>query len=219
MTTMEEIKSWPANFEPIVAKREASAPIQSINDLMVIQGPSKRSRTQQGTDISLSDRSPDSGVEFDPRLSTAQISPGNGSSGEIMLPSIEENSHSDEVAILRLEVAQLRNMFQHAMTSHNTCNMGDQQKSQDVHFDMADDRSKMTNLKKRLVQMEEMMYTMQYTSLPDTMKRIEELERAVNGMKAGAGEGSEEEIAKMKEVFGGFKESLNRMGDLFASRP
>lgn len=130
--------------------------------------------------------------------------------------SVEQGEHGDEIAALRLEVAQLHKTFLEATGSQGLRkDEGVKEEPQDAPLDMTtDERIRVARLEKRLAQVEGRMDKMHHTMVPNLRARVGRLEQVTEDLASRAGEGCAGEAAKVKEVFRGLKEAFVAVGDI-----
>lgn len=146
----------------------------------------------------------------------ASATPGpfaNMSPEPAMLASVEGDAPmgdaNDSLARMQMEMGHLRTLCQNAVASNNSIRELD---LGNVQAQMGMDRNRVQDLAVRVSQMEGMMNAMQNTSLGNVVDRVNELESAVEELKNKVGSGCEAEVAKMREVIGGLKNALDKVG-------
>lgn len=146
----------------------------------------------------------------------ASATPGpfaNMSPEPAMLASVEGDvpmgDANESLARMQTEMGHLRTLCQNAVASNNSIRELD---LGNVQAQMGMDRNRVQDLAVRVSQMEGMMNAMQNTSLGNVVDRVNELESAVEDLKNKVGGGCEAEVAKMREVMGGLKNALDKVG-------
>lgn len=143
----------------------------------------------------------------------ASATPGpfaNMSPEPAMLASVEGDvPMADANERIQMEMGHLRTLCQNAVASNNRIRELD---LGNVQAQMGMDRNRVQDLAVRVSQMEGMMNAMQNTSLGNIVERVNELETAVEDLKNKVGSGCEAEVAKMREVMGGLKNALDKVG-------
>lgn len=123
------------------------------------------------------------------------------------VPMADANERANER--IQMEMGHLRTLCQNAVASNNSIRELD---LGNVQAQMGMDRNRVQDLAVRVSQMEGMMNAMQNTSLGNIVERVNELEKAVEDLKNKVGSGCEAEVAKMREVMGGLKNALDKVG-------
>lgn len=115
--------------------------------------------------------------------------------------SIEADPNNDSAAMLNnFDCGDITG--DNVMNAHNT-NFGPEISQQhDGHM-----------LHRRLSHLENVVRAMQNILVPDLKDRLTTVEAALEEVKSKVGEGCEAEVAKMREVFGGMRETMARVGN------
>lgn len=74
------------------------------------------------------------------------------------------------------------------------------------------EESRVQDLQVRVSQLEGVVYTLQNRALGDIVDRVNELEKVVEDLKSKVGSGCHGEVAKMRDVMGGLKTALDKVG-------
>lgn len=119
------------------------------------------------------------------------------------MESIEAGPSNETVAMLN-NVAGVNRVEDSVLATHNNNkNFGSNNPQQhDVNM-----------LHGRLSHLENVVQAMQNVLVPDVKNRLTTVETALEGLKSKVGEGCEAEVAKMREVFGGMRETMARVGN------
>lgn len=133
-------------------------------------------------------------------LSTSKNSEGRDETPSSFKQRGHNDGLTDEVAVLRHEVAELHKMFQIAKVAHDTQNSIKDEELEPMPSDVVDDKTRVANLEKRVGRLAQMMHAMQHTSLPNVMDRLANLEKSMEGLECKAGDGYAAEVAKAREV-------------------
>ncbi|KAL1866739.1 hypothetical protein Daus18300_006683 [Diaporthe australafricana] len=132
-------------------------------------------------------------------------------SPEPMLASIEGDGLStngdDLLARIR---AEMRDICRSAFANRNN-NIGDLE-FHNVESEMEAERTRVTDLEVRVNQLEGMVHALQNTAIRSIASRVDTLESIVDDLKEKVGSGCDDEVAKMREVFGGLKGVLDKVG-------
>lgn len=128
-----------------------------------------------------------------------------------LMPSIESDGTEDgQVAALRNEVFQLRNVFQTIVANGNLMsNHG----MFDARARPGTDDEWAHGLHQRVSQLEGMVHAIQNASLTTIDERVVSLEKIIEQLKEKVGNGCDAEVAKMREVFGSLREAMTRVGN------
>lgn len=89
---------------------------------------------------------------------------------------------------------------------------GDPMAMAEAEGEMGVDKNRMRSLEVRLNQLEGMVYSIQNTSLVGIVEQVSQLEGAVKELENKVGSGCDAEVAKMREVMGGLKSALDKVG-------
>jgi len=140
-------------------------------------------------------------------------SPNPFMSPEPMLSSVERDvpmtDAGDSLARLQIEMGHLRTICQNVAA--NNKNFRDIELG-NIEAVMGMEKSRVGELEVKVRQLEGVVHALQNTSLGTIVDRVNELESAVEQLNAKIGSGCDAEVAKMREVMGGLKNSLNKMG-------
>lgn len=126
----------------------------------------------------------------------------------LVVKSVEEDGDVDQVAALRHEVNQLRNMCQNANVGNSSFNY----ELENVRAQIGADQNRVTGLDRRLSQLEGAVHAIQNLPVATVVERVNLLETAIDDLNAKVGDGYDAEIANMREVFDGLRETMARVG-------
>lgn len=84
---------------------------------------------------------------------------------------------------------------------------------QDMRANHISDNNQVNMLDGRLSHLENVVRAMQNVLVPSMEDRLTTMETALEKLKSKVGEGCEAEVAKMREVFGGMRETMARVGN------
>lgn len=121
-----------------------------------------------------------------------------------------ETDPTCETAPLRNGVDSVHNMGGGALDTNNS-HFG--YEMQDMRANHIPDKNQVNLLDGRLSHLENVVRAMQNVLVPAMENRLTTLETALEKLKSKVGEGCEAEVAKMREVFGGMRETMARVGD------
>lgn len=139
--------------------------------------------------------------------------PFANTSPEPMFASIEADvpnaDGNESLARIQMEMGHLRTICQNVAASNNSIRDID---LRNVQAEMGIDKNRMHGLEVRIKQLEGVVHALQNTSLGSIVERVNELESAVEDLKDKVGSGCDAEVAKMREVMGGLKSALDKVG-------
>lgn len=95
-----------------------------------------------------------------------------------------------------------------ANKNNNSCDLD----LHDVELEMRVERTRVTDLEGRINQLEGMVHVLQNTALRSIASRVDTLETIMDDLKEKVGSGCDDEVAKMREVTGGLKGALDKVG-------
>ncbi|KAK7737336.1 hypothetical protein SLS53_006639 [Cytospora paraplurivora] len=134
---------------------------------------------------------------------------------EPLIPSIEDgppdssSSDGDCLSMLRMEVVHLRTICQNVLQSNSNLRDLD---LRNVRAEMGIEKNRVTELDRRVGQLEGIVHALHNTSLTAVVERLTKMEELVDELQDKVGSGAEAEVAKMREVMGCMKEALDRVG-------
>jgi hypothetical protein len=124
---------------------------------------------------------------------------------EPILSSIERDvptaDSGDRLAQMQTEMHHMRSMIDNNASNTNN-----------VLLELTNVQAKMHSLEVKYNQLHGMVIAIQNNSLPSIVERVNELESIVGDLQQKVGSGSDAEVAKMREVMGDLKSSLNKVG-------
>ncbi|KAG8161015.1 hypothetical protein KVR01_009279 [Diaporthe batatas] len=133
-------------------------------------------------------------------------------SPEPMLATIEgdvsANDIGDSMTRLQTEMGYLRTICDNVAS--NNAHVRDEFGR--IEAEMGLEKGRVDNQEARMTRLENVVHALQNTSLSAIVDKMNELENAVEELKAKVGGGCDAEIANMREVMGGLKNLLDRVG-------
>ncbi|ROV98669.1 hypothetical protein VMCG_06752 [Cytospora schulzeri] len=132
---------------------------------------------------------------------------------EPMLPTTEDPDLSfndgEGLSMLRTEVVHLRTICQNVIQSNHNLRDLD---LRNVRAEMGIEQNRVTELDRRVGQLEGIVHALQNTSMTMLVDRVAQLEILVEELGMKVGIGADGEVAKMREVMGSMREALERVG-------
>lgn len=130
-----------------------------------------------------------------------------------MTPEPMESIETDptrEAALVRNGIDSVHNMGGTASYMNNDSSSYG---AQSMRADDISDKHRVNMLDGRLSHLENVVRAMQNVSVPDMENRLTTMENTLEKLQSKVGEGCEAEVAKMREVFGGMREIMARVGN------
>ncbi|KAK2601413.1 hypothetical protein N8I77_010865 [Diaporthe amygdali] len=132
---------------------------------------------------------------------------------EPMLASVEGDipmaNGDDSLSRIQTEMGHLRTICQNVVTSNNNIRELD---LRNFAAEMGMEKNRVTDLEVRVSQLEGVVHALQNTALGNVVQRVNQLESIVEELKDKVGGGCDAEVAKMREVMGGLKGALDKVG-------
>lgn len=132
---------------------------------------------------------------------------------EPMLPTIEgydsSSNDGERLSMARTEVGHPRSVVRESDQSLRDLDL------RNVPAGMGFEQNRVAELDRRLGHLEAVVHAMRNTSIPTAVGRIDQLEAIVEDLGKKVGLGTDEEVAKMREVMGSMREALERVGGFF----
>ncbi|KUI69740.1 hypothetical protein VM1G_04792 [Cytospora mali] len=202
-----------ANGLSSFAGHDGSAPVNSYspnNRLVKTPAQPRRSPNLFMNHSPLSAR-PETNIKLSatpaPFTRTANMTP------EPMMLSIEgpdaSSNDGDTVSMLRMEVGHLRTICQNVLQVNHNLRDSD---FGNVRAEVAIEKNRVSELDRRVGQLEGVGHALQNTSMTTVVERVGELERLVEELRNKVGCGVDGEVAKMREVMGCMRAALERVG-------
>lgn len=123
-----------------------------------------------------------------------------------------EADPNDEIAALRNEVAGMHSMIDNMLSVHDDPRGHE---LSNTRVGLGADKNYVAKLDARLGHLERVVHAVQNVSMPAVEDRVAALESAIEELKAKVGDGCDAEVAKMREVFGNLRVTLERVGHFF----
>lgn len=152
---------------------------------------------------------------FSPPPRGVKRSPGSFAimTPEPMLSSIEGDvpmtDAGESLTRLQIEMRHLRTISENVAA--NNKHIRDVELG-NIEAKMGMEESRVRDLEVKYKQLEGVVHALQNTSLGNIVDRVNELESIVEDLQAKVGSGCDAEVAKMREVMGGLKNSLDKVG-------